>query len=175
MPKKIMILKPPDVKYSADLFKTFNDGMMKQVRMVAEYCRLAEAVQHFSFSACVTISDGYSQGTAPQAGWKPAPYIMTRAKVKALLTMIIKIPPKVIVTAMMYVINLNRDGSQSTVIASVEHGSTNSCKMDRIKQAAPKISPVTKKLSAVLARSKITESNQSTKTITFTNIGNEEQ
>ena len=149
--------------------------MMKHMMMVAEYCRLAEAVQHFSFSACVTISDGYSQGTAPQAGWKPAPYIMTRPTIKALLTMMTKIPPKVIVTAMMYVINLTRDGGQSTVIASVEHRSTNSCKMNIIKQAAPKISPVTKKLSAVLARSMITKSNQSTKTTTFTNTGNEEQ
>ena len=82
--------------------------------------------------------------------------------------------PKIIVTAMMYVIELNRNGRQSTVIASVEHGSTNSCKMDRTKQAAPKISPVTQKLSAVLARSVITKSNQSTKTTTFTNAGNEE-
>ena len=81
---------------------------------------------------------------------------MTRTKVKALLIMIIKIPPKVIVTAMMYVIDLNRNGSHSTVIASVEHGNTNSCKMDRIKQVAPKITPVTKKLSAVLARSTMT-------------------
>ena len=127
------MLKPSNVKYNAVLFKTFKTDMMKHMMMVAEYCRLAEAVQHFSFSACVTISDGYSQGTAPQAGWKPAPYIMTRAKVKALLTMIIKIPPKVIVTAMMYVIDLTRDGSQSAVLASVEHCNTNSCKMDIIK------------------------------------------
>ena len=120
------------------------------------------------------ISDGHSQGTAPQAGWKPAPYIMTRTNVKALLTMIIKIPPKKIVTAMMYVIELNRNCRQSTVIASVEHESMNSCKMDRTKQAAPKISPVTKKLSAVLARSMITESNRDTKITTFTNADNEE-
>ena len=169
-----MILKLSNVKYNADLFKSFRTAMMKHMMMVAEYCRLADAVQYCSFSACVTISDGYSQGTAPQAGWKPAPYTMTRAKVKALLTMIIKIPPKVIVTAMMYVIDPNTDGSQSIVIASLEQGNTNSCKMDRIKQAAPKISPVTKKLSAVLARSMITKSNQNTKTITFTNTGNEE-
>ena len=128
-----MMLKPSNVKYNADLFKAFRTDMMKHMMMVAEYFRLAEAVHHFSFSACVTISDGYSQGTAPQADWKPAPYIMTRAKVKALLTMIIKIPPKVIVTAMMYVINLNGHCNQSTVIASVEHGNTNSYKMDRIK------------------------------------------
>ena len=60
-------------------------------------------------------------------------YIITRAKVKALLIMIIKIPPKVIIIAMMYVIHLTRDGSQSTVIASVEHYNTNSYKMDIIK------------------------------------------
>ena len=131
-----MMLKPSNVKYNADLFKTFKTDMMKHMMVVAEYCRLADAVQ--PFSACVTISDGYSQGTAPQADWKPAPYIMTRAKVKALLTMIIKIPPKVIVTAMMYVINFNRDGSQSAVIASVEHGSTNSCQNGQNKTSSSK-------------------------------------
>ena len=80
---------------------------------------------------------------------------------------------KMIVTAMMYVIELNRNGRQSTVVASVEHGNTNPCTMDRTKQAAPKISPITKKLSAGRARSMITRSNQSTKTTAFTNAGND--
>ena len=81
--------------------------------------------------------------------------------------------PKMIVTALRRVIQLNRNGRQSTVVASVEHGSTNPCTMDRTKQAAPKISPITNKLSAVLARSMITRSNQSTKTTAFTNAGND--